>query len=65
MIWASHHPKTALSIPARTTMTSIILYAHQHPTRAAAIVLAAFLVPIWWLTGDYSPVEAMRSVGGF
>lgn len=37
-------------------MSRIYLFIHNHPTRFAAIFLAATLVPVWFLTGDMSPL---------
>lgn len=37
-------------------MSRIIIEMHQRPTRLAMVVIAAFLIPVWWLTGDMSPL---------
>lgn len=34
----------------------MLAFMHQHPTRFAAVALALVLLPVWWLTGDYSPI---------
>ena len=37
-------------------MSRIIIEMHQRPTRFAIIVLVSILLPIWWLSGDFSPL---------
>lgn len=37
-------------------MSAIDRLVHQHPTLVAMIILAVVLLPILWLTGDYSPL---------
>lgn len=34
----------------------MIRLMNRHPTRLAVIVLAIVLVPVWYLTGDWSPL---------
>lgn len=35
-------------------------HIHWHPTRTAAVILAVALLFFGWLSGDYSPIEAVR-----
>lgn len=36
-------------------MSRIVIEMHQRPTRLAIILIIAVMLPVWWLTGDYSP----------
>lgn len=37
-------------------MSRIIIEMHQRPTRLAIIVIITVMLPIWWMTGDFSPL---------
>ncbi len=35
---------------------NIIRLMHQRPTLVATVVMLAVLLPVWWLSGDFSPL---------
>lgn len=46
-------------------MSPIERFAYNHPAMFAALVTILVGLAVFWLTGDFSPVEAIRHVKGF
>jgi hypothetical protein len=46
-------------------MSPLEKFMHHHPTTFAVLVLVPVALLVAWLTGDFSPVEAIRHVKGF
>lgn len=38
------------------TPNRALLFMHNHPVLCGVVILAAFLLPVWYLTGEWSPL---------